>query len=151
MSYMKIGNTCIRENGHKVNIFKVVDKIKKELKAIIPEVEEDKLLTIMCHCRRYYEGKLHYGRRGKLNPKPRELTHTERLVYDYLLRGKLNPSTAYRWFLAIRIPDDVKEKLAKGQLSYKLAMKIAWNRKRASETNHGILLIEELRTIIRTL
>ncbi len=151
MSCMKLGNTCIRENGHKVNVFSAVDKIKRELKAVIPGIEDDKLLAIMCHCRRHYEGKLHYGRRGKQNPMPRELTHTERLVYDYVLRTKLNPSTAYRWFLATRIPDDVKEKLAKGQLSYKLAMRIAWNRKKSAETNQGLLLIEELRNVMRML
>lgn len=151
MSYMKIGNTCIRENGHKVNIFRVVDKIKQELKAVIPEVEDDKLIFIMSHCRSYYGGKLHHGRRGGPNQKPRELTHTERLVYDYMLRNKLNPSTAYRWFLATRVPDDVKEKLAKGQIGVKVAMRIAWNRKKAAQTNLGLLLIEELRTIIRTL
>ena len=53
MSYMKIGNTCIRENGRKVNIFTVVDRIKKDLKAVIPEVEDDKLIFIMSHCRSY--------------------------------------------------------------------------------------------------
>ncbi|MBW2976577.1 hypothetical protein KY347_03975 [Candidatus Woesearchaeota archaeon] len=148
---MKLGNTCIRENGRKVNLFREVDKIKQELKAIIPEVDDDKFTEIMGHCRRYYEGNLYYGRRNSRTKKPRDLTHTERLVYDYLLRKKCNPSTTYRWFLATRIPDDVKEKLAKGQIGFKTAMRIAWNRKKAAETNLGILLIEDLRAIIRTL
>ena len=35
MSYMKIGNTHIRENGHKINVFKKVDEIKQELKVAV--------------------------------------------------------------------------------------------------------------------
>lgn len=64
-----------------------------------------------------------------------------------MLRNKLNPSTTYRWFLATRVPDDVKEKLAKGQIGYNLVLRIAWNRKKATQTNQGLLLIEELRAI----
>lgn len=151
MSYMKIGNIHIRENGHKVNIFKKVDEIKKELKVVIPEIEDNKLLEMVGHCRAHYEGKFYYGRRTNPNKRRRELTHNERIIYDYLIRKGIKPSTAYRWFLATRLPDDVREKLARGQLNYKAAMRIAWNRKRASETNQGLLLIEELRTIVRTL
>ena len=151
MSYMKLGNTHIRENGHKVNVFKKVDEIKKELKVVIPEIEGDKLLEIIGHCRAHYEGKFYYGRRTSPHKSKREMTQNERIVYDYLIRKGLKPSTAYRWFLATRLPDDVREKLAKGQVSYKAAMRITWNRKRAAETNQGLLLIEELRTIVRTL
>src|SRR3989344_5629118 len=151
MSYMKLGNTHIRENGHKVNVFKKVDEIKKDLKVVIPEIEGDKLLEIMGHCRSYYEGKFYYGRRTSPTRKKREMTQNERIVYDYLIRKGLKAPTIYRWFLATRLPDDVREKLAKGQVSYKAAMRITWNRKRAAETNQGLLLIEELRTIARTL
>ncbi|MFH1053025.1 MAG: hypothetical protein V1740_01280, partial [Candidatus Woesearchaeota archaeon] len=139
MSYMKKGNIYIRENGHKVNIFKKVNQIKQDLKAIIPEIDSDKLIPIMSHCRRHYGGKLHYGRRGTPNARLRGLTKTEQLVYDYMIRQGYNPSTAYRWFLAVRLPEDVKEKLAKGLISYNVAMRISWNRKRANITNQGLL------------
>ena len=72
MSYMKLGNTHIRENGHKVNIFKKVDEIKKDLKVVIPEIEGDKLLEIIGHCRAHYEGKFYYGRRTSLHKRKRE-------------------------------------------------------------------------------
>ena len=80
-----------------------------------------------------------------------ELTQTELILYDFLLRNKYNPSTTYRWFLASRVPDDVKQKLEKGQISVKKAMEIAYNRKRVRESNFGLLMMEEMRQIVRGL
>ena len=150
MSYDRIGNTKVRINGEKVNIFTMVNKIKNELKAILPEIESDKLINMLSHCRNQYYGKLYYGRRA--NPKNlnriRELTPNERLVYDYLLKNQFNPCTTYRWFIATRIPSDVKDKLIKGQISVRKAMEISSNRRRVKESNLGLLMIEELRTIM---
>lgn len=146
-------NYRIRENKRKINIFDKVNTIKKDLKEIIPEIDEDKLLTMFSHLRRKYEGNLHYGRRT--NPenhkRKRELTEVEKIIYNYLLKNKLSPSTTYRWFLACRVPSDIKEKLEKGQLSYKVALKISANRKRAKESNVGLLMIEEINNIVESL
>ena len=146
----------IRENGKKINIFDKVNRIKEQLKQILPEIEGSRLITMFCHCRRYYEGNLYYGRRTldtneKAKRKKLELTETERILYDFLLRNNLNPSTTYRWFLACRIPSDIKEKLEKGQISVKKAMEISYNKKRVRESSVGLLMMEEMGTIIRGL
>lgn len=146
-------NHQIRWDGKKINIFDKVNQIKKDIKAILPEIEGDKLISMFSHCRRYYEGKLHYGRRT--NPENlkriRELTQAEQILYDYLLKNNLNPSTTYRWFLTTRVPYDIKEKLSKNQISYKKALEISANRKRVVESNKGLLIMEEINNIVRSL
>ena len=154
---MKLSNLGMtyrcRENGKKRSLFDKVHEIKQQLKQTLPEIEGYRLINMLGHCRRYYEGNLHYGRRGipENRKKKRKLTDTERVLYDFLLRNNLNPSTAYRWFLATRVPDDIKEKLAKNQISFRKAMHIAYNRKRARESNVGLLMMEEIRIVIREL
>ena len=151
MSYMKLGNYQIRENGHKRSIFDKTNEIKSELKKLFPEVESDGWISIFSHVRNYYRGNLHYGRRNSKNKKPRELTPIERQVYDYMMKKELNPCTTYRWFLATRIPEDIKTKLAQGKISHKRALLIASNRKSNADSNRGLLMLEELRTIFRGL
>ena len=146
-------NYQIRSNGKKINIFDRVNQIKKDIKVLLPEIEDDKLISMFSHMRRYYEGKLHYGRRT--NPenwdKKQDLTEAEKLIYDYLLKNKLNPSTTYRWMLTCRVPADIKSKLMEGKLSYKKALQIASNRKRVRESNTGLLMMEEINNIVRSL
>ena len=152
MSYDRIGNWRIREKGQKKkSLFQKVDEIRHDLKGIIPEIEGYRLIEMLSHCRRHYNGSLHYGRRDSSTKKPRELTSNERILYDYLLRKGLNPCTTYRWFLATRLPSDIKQKLEKGQIGQKLAMHISANRRRVKHSNQGLLLMEEIRNTIRGL
>ena len=51
MSYMRLYNTHIRENGKKRNLFDKVNEIKEKIKVIVPEIDEDKWLTIIHHVR----------------------------------------------------------------------------------------------------
>ena len=81
----------------------------------------------------------------------RPLTVNERILYDYLLRHDLNPSTTYRWFLATRLPQDIREQLAKGKIGQQLAMQIAANRRRTKHSTTGLLMMEDIRNIIRKL
>ena len=146
-------NTRIRDNGKKISIFDKTNRIKKDLKELIPELEGDKLLSALSHVRNFYYGKLHYGRRAvKENLKrKRKLTTIEKIILDYLLKNNLNPSTTYRWFIATRIPEDIKEKLAKGHISIRKAMQISANRLKVKESNHGLLMMEEINNIVGSL
>jgi len=87
-------NTRIRDNGKKISIFDKTNRIKKDLKELIPELEGDKLLSALSHVKKFYYGKLHYGRRGKPEniAKKRELTKAEKLLLDYYLKNNLKPS-----------------------------------------------------------
>lgn len=146
-------NHRIRENGKKINIFDKVNEIKRDIKSLLPEIEDDRVLTIFSHLRAFYEGHLHYGRRGipeNINRK-RELTEAEKIIYVYLLKNKINPSTSYRWLLACRVPSDIKEKLEQGKLSYKKAIQIAGNRFKTEMSNTGLLMMEEINNIVRSL
>lgn len=158
MGYMRLGNHRIREKGRvKKSIFDKINEIKSDLRRIIPEVGEAGYIKMFSRCSRFYTGKLYKGRVGNVMKLPvdlrlkEDLTANERILYDYMLKNKLNPATTYRWFLAVRIPDDIKEKLEKNQLSAKVAMQISANRKRVKQSNQGILMMEELRTIVRGL
>lgn len=152
MSYDRIGNWRIRENGQKRSLFDKVNEIKKGIKTILPELEGDKLIAMLSKIRTYVAHKkkgVPLGRNGWKGY--RELTFNEKVLYEYLLKNNLNPSTTYRWFLATRIPEDVKEKLSKGKISVKKAMQISANRRRVKKSNLGLLMIEEIRTIMRGL
>lgn len=152
---MRMVNMNVREDGRKRNIFEKVNEIEEQVYANLPEIKGDrkKLINILCHCRRFYEGKLHWGRRSvKANlKKVRDLTRVEREVYDALLRHGHNPSTTYRWFLATRVPEDIKEKLMHDRISVKKALVISANRKKTKDCKLGLLMIEEIRDAIRRL
>ena len=103
MSYMDLNNARIRENGKKRNLFDKVNEIKQFIKTIFPEIDGDRLMAIMAHCRAYYEKKLYYGRRSSPTRIRRELTLNERIIYDWMLKNNLRPGTVYRWFLASKL------------------------------------------------
>jgi hypothetical protein len=146
-------NYRIRDKGKKINVFDKINTIKKDIKELLPEIEDDKIVIMFSHIRSEYEGKLHYGRRGMPEnlKKKKQLTEAEKIVYDYMLKNNLNPATTYRWFLACRVPSDIKEKLGQGKISYKLAMIISANRLKAKESNLGLLMMEEINNIVRSL
>lgn len=146
-------NKNVRYKNKKVPIFDRINRIKKDLKALIPEVDEDRFLSMLSHIRNFYYGKLYYGRRAvKENfVNKRELTTNEKIVYDYMLKNKLNPSTTYRWFIACRLPSDVKDKLQNGQITFKKAMLINDNRKKSKMSNNGLLMMEEITNIVTCL
>lgn len=146
-------NTRIRWNGAKVNIFDKVNHIKGDIKSFIPEIRDEQYLSIFSHIRNHQYGKLHYGRRSiKENiARKRELTDQEKKILSYLNESKLNPSTTYRWFIACRVPDDIKEKLEQGKISYRKAIQIADNRRKSKLSNSGLLMMEEINNVIRSL
>jgi len=150
MSYDRIGNTHVRIDGRKVNIFDKVQEIKQDLKELLPEIEGDKLIAIFSRVRTYYTNKkkgVYVGRSNKNILRP--LTEIEDILYTYSLQKGLNPSTTYRWFIATRLPSDVKIQLQKGQISYKIAMKISANRRRTKHSADGLILMEEIRNIVQ--
>lgn len=146
-------NHRVRHNGRKISLFDKINKIRNDLKELLPEVEENKFLVMASHVRNFYYGNLYYGRRdsNKSQRRKRELTQAEMLLLDYYLKNNLNPSTCYRWFVACRIPSDIKEKLEQGKVSFKKAMLITDNRKKAKMSNTGMLMIEEINNIVRSL
>ncbi len=146
-------NKNVRYKNKKVPIFDRINRIKNDLNALIPEVDEDKFLSMLSHIRNFSYGKLHYGRRAipENLERKRELTANEKIVYDYMLKNNLNPSTTYRWFVACRLPSDVKDKLQKGQISFKKAMIISDNRQKSKMSNTGLLMIEEINNIVSCL
>jgi hypothetical protein len=146
-------NKNVRYKGKKIPIWDRINRIRNDLKVLLPEIEEDKFLLMASHVRNFFYGKLHYGRRGiKENiEKKRELTKAEKVLLQYYMKNNLNPSTTYRWFVACRLPSDIKVKLQKGQVSFKKAMLIADNRKKSKLSNTGLLMIEQINNIVQSL
>lgn len=152
MSYDRIGNTKIRDNGKKRCIFSKVAEIKQGIGEILPHVESDKLIRILSKIRTYLAHKkkgVPLGRRGWKGY--RALAADESLVYDYLLRNGLNPSTTYRWFIATRLPSDVRDKMSKGQLSYRKAMELSANRRKAELNSKSAEILDMIRIAMRGL
>jgi hypothetical protein len=146
-------NKNVRYKGKKVPIFDRINRIKSDIKELLPEIEEDKFLSMMSHVRNYFYGNLHYGRRGVPEniKRKRELTANEKIILDYLLKNNLSPATTYRWFIACRMPSDIIEKLQKGKLSFRRAFLIADNRKKSKLSSTGLLMMEEINNIVSSL
>jgi len=49
------------------------------------------------------------------------------------------------------LPSDVKDKLQKGEVSFKKAMLISDNRKKSKMSNSGLLMMEEINNIVTSL
>jgi len=109
----------------------------------------------MVYQRRTVEPTQNFGANKKTIDKARilrkQMTKAETILFDYMLKNNLNPSTTYRWMIACRVPTDIKEKLAKGQISFRKAMQISANRKRVRESNTGLLMVEEINNLVRSL
>ncbi len=143
----------IRDKGQLVSIFDKVQRIEKDLNQLLPEMDRSRLIKAMSKCRQHYEGKLYYGRRTydpeEIKKRPKlELSEIEKIIYHYLIENDLNPSTTYRWFLATRLPSDIKERLSNREIPVKLAMSIAANRRRIRVSNQGLLMMDEMVNII---
>ena len=146
-------NYRVRYQGKKISLFDRINIMKNDLKGLLPEIEEDKFLSMASHVRNFFYGKLHYGRRSVPEnlQKKRELTENEKILLDYYMKNNINPSTAYRWFVYARVPSDLKEQLEKGKVSFKKAVMIADNRKKSKLSNTGLLMIEEINNIVGSL
>jgi len=55
--------------------------------------------------------------------KGQTLTKDQAMIYEWMLNNKYNPSTVYKWFLAMKTNKDVQERMKKGTVSLKKAMK----------------------------
>jgi len=148
-------NYRVRYQGGKISLFDRINKMKNDLRELLPEIPEDKFLSMASHVRNFFYNNLYYGRHQNHTPenlkRKRELTPNEKILLDYYMKNNLNPSTTYRWFLACRIPSDLKEKLAHGKLSFKKAFLIADNRKKSKLSNTGLLMVEEINNVVGSL
>ena len=155
--YMRIGNWRVRRNGRKINLFDVVKEIREELKDLIPELSPDEgpipndvLIPLLSKIRTYYRHRKHgipLGRKGWKGY--RALTKIEQMIFDYMIRNKLNPCTTYRWFIASRLPEDLMDELKEGKLSQKMAMKLAAARKKDKDSAVGLYIQEQIRSIVK--
>ncbi|KHO50620.1 MAG: hypothetical protein QT04_C0050G0029 [archaeon GW2011_AR11] len=144
------------KNTRLVNVFDKANGIKNLIKEHLPEIKEDKLIYMMSHCRQYYEGKLYYGRRTsdpdeRKKRKIKALTKIESELFQLLLKYKINPSTAYRWLLAVRIPEDIMDSVRRKGMNISKAMEIARNRKYVKDNKLGWQMISMIREIVRWL
>lgn len=141
-------NWCMKHKGRNVNVFDMANKLRADLQILIPEIEPTRYISILSHCRN------EWIRNTTKKPIKKQwqvrFTEVERVVYDYLLKNKINPQTAYKLFLCTRLPTDVTNQLYKGQISQKSAVHIAQNRIKGKMSNLGLLMSEEIKNIMET-
>lgn len=138
-----------KEMRRRLTMMDKVVEMKKELKTLLPEIEEDKYLVMLCHLTYYHRNKKqYYERKGK---KIKTLTEAERILLDYLIKNNLNPKTTYRWFLVSRLPEDLKDKLRKGVIPVAEARRVYTNRIKQRESSAGFGMMEEINNIVKSL
>lgn len=142
-----------KEFNRRISMMDKVIQLKREFKVLLPEIEQDKYLIMLSHIAYYCEDKKSYRSRNsrKRTFKRKPLTEAERIMLDHLLKNKLVPITTYRWFRVCKLPEDIQGRLRKGQISVKEAIRAGTNRLKQRESNTGLLMIEEINNIIRSL
>ena len=142
-----------REFNRRLKMIDKVTQIKKDFKILLPEIEQDKYIVMLSHIAYYCEDKKNYRSRNsrKKTYKIKTLTESEKIMLDYFLKNNLVPITTYRWFRVCKLPEDIKDKLKKGQISVKEAIRTGTNRLKQKQSNSGLLMIEEINNIIRSL
>jgi hypothetical protein len=133
----------------KTNIIGRLNKIKNDIERIIPEmapISNEEIINLLAVCRRYYEGKLHWGRVSvpENHRRVRELTTVQNQVYKYLREewSKFSPSTIYRWGLSGRLPSDIMDSLEQGKIGQVKALKLAQNRFERQKNGQAIVIID---------
>ncbi|MFW6450428.1 MAG: hypothetical protein ACOCZ6_05220 [Nanoarchaeota archaeon] len=96
----------------------VYDKYRKifgEVKKAFPEIDQKEFFRITSKLSTW-----HY-------PKKRwdtmTLSKQETAVYEWMLNNEYNPSTVYKWMLAMNTTKDIQNKMKKGTVSLKQAIK----------------------------
>ncbi len=113
------------------NIFVLKGYLKQQF-----DVEGEKLKRILRRCSDHC-----YGRVMHLN-------EVEQKIYSYLERMNLHPTTVYRWFLASRLPEEVKVSLGH-PLPQSKAIRLVKNYELKKELVMAQELMNEIRLLIQ--
>lgn len=143
-----------KEFSRRVKMMDKVILIKRDLKILLPNVEQYKFLYMFSHLSGIHpNGKQYWSRNiRKKTKKPKNLTEEEKILLDYMLQNELNPKTTYKWFLVSKMPEDIQDRLRNNQIkSVTEARKIAMNRKRVRQSNTGLMMLDEIKNIIESL
>jgi len=100
-------------------------KIVKEIEKDFPDLDKKEFYRITAKLSTW-----HY-------PKKRwysmTLAKDEAMIYEWMLNRGYNPSTVYKWMLAMNTNSDIQDKMKKGTISLKKAIKCAKPFKHATE------------------
>lgn len=128
------------------------NEMKRELKSLFPEIEENKYYSMLCHlCTRHKNNRQYYSRSNGKVGRLKQLTKNEIILLDYLIKNEINPITAYKWFRVSRLPEDIKDKLRRGEISVYNARKTFVNRVKMRESREGFEMCEEILNVVRNL
>jgi hypothetical protein len=90
-------------------------KIHNEIRRDFPKFNKQDFFKITAKLSTWHYPK----KRGK----GQTLTKEEAMIYEWLLNNSYNPSTVYKWLLALNTNKDNHQRLQKGVLSLKKTMK----------------------------
>lgn len=118
-------------------IFLKALKIQNDLMEIFPSKSKDEIRYMVSNCRAY------------LQPKGRKLKPESVIAIEYFERRGINPSTAYRWFRYLQLPEDLKFKAETGELTKEKAIEVMANNRRKEEVSINWRFLEESRRLIK--
>jgi hypothetical protein len=130
----------MKENMIGWDVFRKANYVQGLINTTIPGVSSDEVYTMLGHVAHH-----HY------NTRKVGLSEKEILLYDLLLKHKLVPSTVYNWFSLTRTPQDLQQRVRRGTISQKQALRMAMNRKRQQEMSLSLQILESGRNAIRRL
>lgn len=142
-----------KEYNRRISQMDKVVQLKKDFKTLLPEIEQERYIQMLGHIYWYHRNKREYRERirGKFG-KLRALTQAEIIMLDFLLKNNINPKTIYKWFMVCRLPEDIQTKLRNNEITSVVeARKIATNRMRQRDSNAGLLMLEEINGVIKSL
>jgi hypothetical protein len=122
--------------GKPQNVFPKIVSLKEKLLPAVEGLSDTQIRSIICHCAYYKCG------------RKKELSEKEREVYDLLLRHKISPKTAYEWFRLMDVPDHIRQKIMRCEISMTEASARSYAWKRMITTRAGKQMMEDIRKII---
>lgn len=143
-----------KEYNRRISQMDKVLQIKKDFKALLPEIEQERYIQMLGHIYWFHRNKKEYFQRipRRKEGEWRKLTPAEIIMLDYLLKNNINPKTIYKWFHVCKLPEDIQTKLRNNEITSVVeARKIATNRMRQRDSNAGLLMLEEIKGVITSL
>ena len=121
----------------KWHIYEKIEAVEKQVNIELPEIEIKQLAKMFSRISHYIRGNV------------KSITNEERLLYDFMLRHKLNNRSLYQWFLLKEAPYDIKKRVIEGKLWLRHALKEMADFRRLKENPNDNTIINDIRNYIK--
>ncbi|MBS3148344.1 hypothetical protein J4219_05645 [Candidatus Woesearchaeota archaeon] len=112
-------------------------ELKQRLGVMLPEKSPLEIRKTVRRIGRFYYGEI------------KDLTEEEQVVEDLLQKYGIKAPTLYQWLLQTLVPEELKDRMEKGEVSGIQAIRAMQNRERQRKAAVGLTLLEGARSLVK--